>query len=174
MYVSRSTETAPMAYTEQLQYILDKQLGWIAAADSRLSLVLPLSTAMLGALAVYATTPSAWTLMAGIPAAFALFFLSMSIVFCACASFPRTNGTKCSLVFFGGIVSRDAAQFRADIKAAQKGDLQDDLIDQCHINAQIASTKFTWIKRGMASMLAAMLPWAFAMYQFYGMKDGAV
>lgn len=163
-----------MADTEQLQYILDKQLGWIAAADSRLSLVLPLSTAMLGALAVYATTPSAWTLMAGIPAAFAIFFLSMSIVFCACASFPRTDGTKGSLVFFGGIVSRDAAQFQAAIKAAQKGDLQDDLIDQCHINAQIASTKFTWIKRGMASMLAAMLPWAFAVYQFYGMKDGAV
>ncbi|MFV0600710.1 MAG: Pycsar system effector family protein [Brachymonas sp.] len=76
--------------------------------------------------------------------------------------------------FFGGIVSRDIAQFRSAVKAAQKSDLQDDLIDQCHINAQIASTKFTWVKRGMASMLTAMLPWAFAVYQFYGMKDGTI
>jgi len=163
-----------MIDTEQLQYILDKQLGWIAAADARLSLVLPLSTAMLGALAVYATKPSAWTLMAGIPAAFAIFFLSISIVFCACASFPRTDGTKGSLVFFGGIVSRDVGQFQAALKATDKDSLQKDLIEQCHVNAQIASTKFAWIKRGMASMLAAMLPWAFAIYQFYGMSDGAV
>lgn len=163
-----------MLETEQLQYILDKQLGWIASADSRLSLVLPLSTAMLGALAVYAPSPSQWTLIAGIPAAFAIFFLSISVVFCACASFPRTGGTKGSLMFFEGIVSRDVAQFRAAVKAAQKGELQDDLVQQCHINAQIASAKFAWVKRGMASMLGAMLPWAFAIYQFYGMKDGSV
>lgn len=163
-----------MVETEQLQYILDKQLEWISAADSRLALVLPLSTAMLGALAAYATTPSAWTLMSGIPAAFAIFFLSMSIVFCACASFPRTDGTKGSLVFFGGIVSRDVAQFRSAVKAAQKNDFYEDLVGQCHINAQIAATKFTWVKRGMASMLAAMLPWALAIYQFYGVKDGVV
>ncbi|WP_225073875.1 Pycsar system effector family protein [Desulfuromonas sp. CSMB_57] len=163
-----------MLETEQLQYILDKQLGWIASADSRLSLVLPLSTAMLGALALYAPQPSQWTLMAGIPAAFAIFFLGLSIVFCACASFPRTNGTKGSLTFFEGIVSRDLSQFRAAVKAAQSADLQDDLIQQCHINAQIASTKFSWVKRGMASMLIAMLPWAFAIYQFYGMTYGSV
>lgn len=162
-----------MADTEKLQYILDKQLGWIAAADLRLSLVLPLSTAMLGALAMYATKPSSWILMTGIPAAFAIFFLCMSIIFCACASFPRTDGTKGSLVFFGGIVSRNISQFQVAAKAVQMSDLQYDLIDQCYINAQIASTKFMWVKRGMASMLAAMLPWAFALYQFYGIKDGA-
>lgn len=163
-----------MLETEHLQYILDKQLGWITSADSRLSLVLPLSTAMLGALAIYATNPSAWTLMAGIPAAFAIFFLSLSIIFCACASFPRTTGTKGSLMFFEGIVSRDLSQYRAAVKSTERDKFQDDLIQQCHINAQIASKKFTWVKRGMGSMLTAMLPWAFAIYQFYGMKDGAV
>lgn len=157
---------------ENLQYVLDKQLSWISAADSRLSLVLPLSTAMLGSLAVYATGPGSWTLIAGIPAAFAIFFLCLSIIFSACASFPRTKGTKGSLIFFDGITSRDLDQFRSSVKAAQKSDVLDDLVQQCHINAQIATTKFTWVKRGMASMLTAMLPWAFAMYQFYGMKDG--
>ena len=71
-------------------------------------------------------------------------------------------------------MSRDLSQFRTAIKAIQKNDIQDDLMEQCHINAQIASTKFTWVKRGMASMLAAMLPWAFAVYQFYGIKDGTI
>lgn len=163
-----------MLEIENLQYILDKQLSWIAAADSRLSLVLPLSTAMLGSLAVYATGPNSWTLIAGIPAAFAILFLCLSVIFSACASFPRTTGTKGSLVFFDGIISRDLDQFRSSVKAAQKSDLIDDLVQQCHINAQIASAKFTWVKRGMASMLIAMLPWSFAMYQFYGMKDGTL
>ena len=163
-----------MLDTEKLQYILDKQLGWIASADSRLSLILPLSTAMLGALAAYATNLGVWTLTAGIPAAFAIFFLCLSIIFCACASFPRTTGTKGSLMFFEGIVSRDLSQYSSAVKSAQKGDLQDDLIQQCHINAQIASRKFVWVKRGMASMLIAMLPWAFAIYQFYGMKNATI
>lgn len=163
-----------MADIGQLQYILDKQLGWISAADSRLSLVLPLSTAMLGALAIYATQPSAWTLMAGIPAAFAIFFLCISIIFCAFASFPRTGGTKESLLFFGGIASREISWFKASVKVANNSDLQDDLIEQCHINAQIALVKFTWVKRAMASLLMAMVPWAFAVYQFYGMKDGVI
>ncbi|SSY68811.1 Pycsar system effector family protein [Alcaligenes faecalis] len=163
-----------MADIERLQYILDKQLGWICAADSRLSLVLPLSTAMLGGLAVYATKPSTWTLIVGIPAGLAILLLCMSILFCAFASFPRTGGTKESLLFFGGIASREVSWFRASVKAVNKVDFQDDLIEQCHINAQIASLKFIWVKRAMASMLAAMLPWAFAVYQFYGMKDGVI
>jgi hypothetical protein len=163
-----------MLETAQLQYVLDKQLGWITSADSRLSLVLPLSTAMLGALAVYATNPNEWPLMAGIPAAFAIFFLSLSIIFCACASFPRTTGTKGSMMFFEGIISRDISQFRAVVKSATKDEFHDDLVQQCYINAQIASAKFAWVKRGMISVLTAMFPWAFAIYQFYGMKDGAV
>jgi Pycsar effector protein len=163
-----------MLESKQLEYILDKQLNWIAAADSRLSLVLPLSTAMLGALAVYAPKPSTWILAAGIPAAFALFFLTLSIIFCAVASFPRTSGTKGSLIFFEGINSRDLTQFKATIMSAKEIDFQDDLLQQCHINAQIASAKFTWVKRGMCSLLIAMLPWAFAICQFYGMTDGTL
>lgn len=77
-------------------------------------------------------------------------------------------------MFFGGIISRDISQYQTALNSSQKSDIQDDLIEQCHINAQIASTKFSWVKRGMASMLTAMLPWAFAVYQLYGMKHGAV
>lgn len=163
-----------MSDTERLQYILDKQLGWIAAADSRLSLVLPLSTAMIAALAVYATKPVAWTLLAGIPASFAIFFLCLSLIFCTCASFPRTTGTKGSLIFFEGIISRDLSQFQSLMKDIQDDKLQADLLQQCYINAQIASSKFAWVKRAMASMMAAMLPWAFAIFQFYGIKNGAL
>jgi len=71
-------------------------------------------------------------------------------------------------------MSRDLWQFRVAVKEAKSDDLQDDLVKQCHINAQIASKKFSWVKRGMASMLIATLPWAFAIYQFYGMTDGPV
>lgn len=162
-----------MLKADQMENLLNRQLTWIAAADSRLSLVLPLSTAMLGALAVYAPKPSAWNLASGIPAAFAIFFLSLSILFCAFAFFPRTTGTKGSVIFFEGINARNLEQYRSALASLKEIDYLNDVIQQCHINASIASTKFTWVKRGMGALFASVLPWAYAIYRFYGMTDGS-
>lgn len=159
---------------KQLEYILDKQLGWIAAADTRLSLILLISTAMLGSMAVHAPKPSSWTILMAIPTSFAIFFLCLSIIFSACASFPRTSGTKGSLIFFDGINSRDINQFISAITSAQESDFREDLIRQCHINAQIALSKFIWVKRGLSSLFFAMPPWALSIYALYGMTDGSI
>lgn len=162
-----------MLKVDQMENLLNRQLAWIAAADSRLSLVLPLSTAMLGALAVYAPKASMWNLASGIPAAFAIFFLCLSILFCALASFPRTKGTKGSVIFFEGINARSAEQYHSTMISLKESDYLNDLIQQCHINAAIASTKFTWVKRGMSSLFASVIPWAYAIYRFYGISDGS-
>lgn len=161
-----------MLKVDQVESVLNRQIAWIAAADSRLSLVLPLSTAMLGALAVYAPTPNAWTLVTGIPASFAIFFLSLSILFCALAFFPRTTGTKGSVIFFEGISSRSLEQYQSTLTTIADTEYLADLIQQCHINAAIASTKFAWVKRGMGSLFISVIPWAYAVYRFYGMSDG--
>lgn len=47
---------------------LDRLLGWVRAAESRLALILPLSTAMLGTLAVLLPSASKWTVAGGIAA----------------------------------------------------------------------------------------------------------
>lgn len=161
-----------MIQTEQLQYILDKQLGWIASADARLSLVLPLSTGMLGSLAVFAPKPSAWGLAVGIPAALATLFLFLSIIFCAFACFPRTSGTDGSMIFFEGIRSRSVDEFTSTAHSADASELANDLIEQCYINAKIASCKFKWIKRSVMSLLISMLPWAVTLYELYGATNG--
>ncbi len=162
-----------MVETEHLQYVLDKQLGWIASADARLSLVLPLSTAMLGSLAVFAPKPNAWNLAAGLPAALATLFLCLSIIFCALACFPRTSGTDGSMIFFEGIRSRSVEEFASAAHSTEATAFANDLLEQCHINAEIASSKFRWVKRSITSLLISMLPWAITIYELYGVAHGA-
>ncbi|EMS79881.1 Pycsar system effector family protein [Desulfotignum phosphitoxidans] len=146
---------------------LDRLLGWVRAAESRLALVLPLSTAMIGALAVLMPSAPNWTVPGGSASAFAAFFLFLSIVFAACASFPRTTGPKGSLIYFGGIVSRDLSQYVEAVKSATQQTYLDDMLTQCHRNAQIAERKYTWIQRSMACLFLAALPWGFALFILY-------
>lgn len=156
-----------MLQIERMQDILDKQLLWISAADSRLSLVLPLSTAMLGALAATAPKVKEWTLGRGIPAALAVLLLVLAIFFCSLASFPRTRGPRGSIIFFEGIVSRDLGQYQAEIDAIDDAQYARDLIQQCHINATVASTKFACVKWSIRCLMSASIPWAAAIYMFY-------
>ena len=146
---------------------LDRLLGWVRAAESRLALVLPLSTAMLGALAVLAPPVSKWTVLGGIAAAFAAVLLFLSIVFAACASFPRTSGPKGSLVYFGGIVSRDLPQYKEAVSSTMPEAYLDDLRTQCHRNAQIAERKYAWVQRSMACLLLSSLPWGLSLFILY-------
>lgn len=146
------------------------QLGWIQAADNRLALILPLSTAMLGALAAIAPSANKWTVGAAIFASFAVVLLGLSVLFCAFSSFPRTDGPKGSVVFFGGIAAREIEQFRSAIKDLTDDGYLEDLARQCHINAQIADTKFTWVKRGLVCLFLATLPWALAIFFLYSAR----
>ena len=149
---------------------LARLLDWVRAAESRLALVLPLSTAMLGALAVLAPAASEWTVVAGIATAFAAFFLVLSIAFAALASFPRTTGPKGSLIYFVGITARDLAQYESEIKSLTSESYLDDLIRQCHRNAQIADRKYTWVQRSMACLFIAALPWVISLFILYSEK----
>jgi hypothetical protein len=147
--------------------ILDRQLSWIAAADSRATLIVPLSTAMLGALAAVAPRPAEWSVGAGISASFAVVFLFLSLLFCAFTSFPRTDGPKGSLIYFGGIACKDPDSYVEELLSSDAPDLQRDLALQCHINAEIATKKFLWIKRAMGCLLVSIVPWACSVYLIY-------
>jgi hypothetical protein len=149
---------------------LDRLLGWERAAESRLALVLPLSTAMLGALAVLAPPAGKWTVWGGVAVAFALVFLLLSIAFAACASFPRTTGPKGSLIYFGGITTKELPQYEAAIKSLTREAYLDDLISQCHRNAQIAERKYAWVQRSMACLFFAALPWGLALFILYSSR----
>ena len=118
-----------------LETELDRLLQWVRAAESRLALVLPLATAMLGALAVSVPAAFQWTKLSAIAASFAAFFLVLSIGFAAVATFPRTHGPKGSLIYFGGIDSMEREQFAESSKTVTEDEYIDDLAAQCHRNA---------------------------------------
>lgn len=157
-----------MNQTEYLEKELNLLLGWIQAADTRISLVLPLSSAMLGTIAALAPEIDKWVILSAIAASFATFFLVLSLIFSAIACFPRIDGPKGSMIFFTGITSRELAQYKKDVSTFSEKNYIDDLSNQCHINAQIANIKFSWVKRSMACLFIAALPWFASIFLLYG------
>jgi len=156
---------------DYLEKELSRLLGWIQVADSRMALVIPISTAMLGAIAALSPAVDLWTAKPAIACSFAVFFLVLSFIFSAFASFPRVEGPKGSVIFFGGIVAREIDQFRQSVNALDESSYQDDLINQCHINSQIAITKFTWVRRAMISLFLSFVPWAISVFLLYGIES---
>lgn len=164
---SNNFGTLQMDKIELTCRILDRQLAWISAADSRIALIVPLSTAMLGALAAIAPGRTDWSVTGGIAASFAVTFLFLSLLFCAFTSFPRTSGPRGSLVYFGGITSKDSDSYVDELLSSETDNLQRDFALQCHINAEIAEKKFSWIKRAMGCLLISIIPWAYTVYIVY-------
>jgi len=156
-----------MNKTELLQETLTRQLNWIAAADSRIGLILPLSTVMLSVLAALSPDADSWTIFPAITSAIAAILLFSSIICAAIGSFPRTSGPKGSVVYFGGIVTRDTKQYSAAINDLSEEELQEDLANQCHRNAQIAEHKFSWVKKGMIALFISIIPWVLSVYSLY-------
>ena len=154
----------------QMESELDRLLGWVRSAESRLALILPLATAMLGALAILAPAVSKWTVIGSIVVTLAVLFLLLSIVFAACASFPRTKGPKGSLIYFGGIITKELSQYEAAVKSRSPEAYINDLVSQCHRNAQIADRKYTWVQRSMACLFVSALPWIVAIFILYSEK----
>ena len=155
---------------EVLKSELTRLLEWVRAAESKLALILPLSTAMLGALAVLAPTASSWPVFSAIVSSFAVFFLVLSIIFAAIASFPRTTGPKGSLIYFAGIAALDLEQFSSATDSLTRDEYVSDLIKQCHRNAQIAQRKYAWVQRSMACLFISSGPWVISLFELYSNK----
>jgi len=149
---------------------LTRLLDWVRAAESRIALVLPLSTAMLSALALLAPAVSKWTVLGGTASSFAALLLILSITFAAFAFFPRTTGPEGSLIYFAGITARDLNQYEIEVRSMTSESYLVDLIRQCHRNAQIAERKYAWVQRSMASLLLATLPWLISLFILYSAK----
>lgn len=162
----RSTEASEETI-RRLETDLERLLRWVRAAESRLGVVLPLSTAMLGSLAVLAPAADNWKTSAGITTAFAVTLLVFSIVFSAMATFPRTSGPKGSLIYFGGITDRELNQYSSAVRSQSGVEYLEDLITQCHRNAQVAERKYAWVQRSMACLLLSALPWATSLFLLY-------
>lgn len=126
------------------QWILERQLGWIAAADVKVGALLALHTAALTGLAVAFTTAEAqgrtgWGLFCSVAAAICSV---LALFFAALAVRPHKGGPPTSLVFFGRICAMSRHEYTAALTTANDKALLEDLAAQVHRNAEIASSKY--------------------------------
>ena len=163
-----------METTERIRFLeanLGRQLSWISAADSRSTLAFALNTGMLGVLA--AVSPKQATAWCVAPAIFASFAVALALASLICltfASFPRVAGPRGSLVFFEGIAQRTAAQFKEAVTTLSDESYIDDLVNQCHRNAEIASRKFSWVQRAFICLYLAVPTWGVAVFLLYNIE----
>ncbi len=152
---------------ERLEASLERQLSWIRATESRIALIVPLSTALFGAIAIKfkeLQVSPCWLQM--------LFWLTVimlvaALVSASIAIFPRTRGPKHSLIFFGGIIQKTVREFHEALSESCENQYREDLIEQIYINANIAAIKYSWIRRAMALLLFSSVPWGVVVALLY-------
>ncbi|AOX99259.1 Pycsar system effector family protein [Jeongeupia sp. USM3] len=143
------------------QWIFERHLGWIAAAEVKVGVIVALDTAMLGGLgaAFSAADVKARTAWAVLFTLTAFILLVIGLICAAMAVLPRVTGPAKSLLFFGRIGPRAEADYIKDFKAASIDEWLDDWAAQIHRNAQIACAKFKHVRLGMIWSFLAILPW---------------
>ncbi len=156
---------------EHLEQVLEKQLSWIQSADAKAAIVLPISIAMTGTVAALAPKiMCSWEMISIFSIAVTFLLLVFSIIFLGLSTFPRTSGPKNSLIYFGGISRNSLEEFKSKALKLTSSAYTEDLINQIHRNAQIASIKHTAIKRSIICLYLVIIPWAYTVYILYGLE----
>ena len=143
------------------QWILERNLGWIAAAEVKIGVVVAIDTAMLGALAAVfsALQPAQHSFLAILLSLSAALQLCGAVYCCAMALLPRVTGPASSYIFFGRVAARRATDYDEAFRRASAGELLGDCLAQVHRNAEIARDKFKWVRAGMGWSFSAIPTW---------------
>lgn len=143
------------------QWVLERNLSWLAAAEVKVGVIVAIDTALLGSLgAAFSSAEvearTTWTYMWTVSAGVAI---AIGIIYAAMAVLPRVNGPDRSLVFFGRIGTLDQAEYCENFKNASYAQLLEDWTAQIHRNAQIACEKFAWVRASMYWSFISVAPW---------------
>jgi hypothetical protein len=145
---------------------LARLLDWIGRFDTKTSVLLGVTTGMLGVLASFSPTPSKWTFSQILWAITAAFPLALAFWFIYYAAYPRTKGPAKSLVFFGSIAKNTFSEYRQQFISLTPDRYLEDILEQCHRNSEIIDAKFVHLKRAYICTLLALLPWGLTIYLF--------
>ena len=152
--------------------MLSRQLQWIAAADGKVAPVFAIDAAMLGVLAVLVPPIGQWSISAAIAASLSGIPLVGSVACLALAAFPRLNGPKGSITFFGGITNLSEGDYLKRMSLGINQHLIEDVYRQVYRNAEIAAKKFGFIKWAMILMFGSVPFWLIAVWLMYPVKFG--
>lgn len=153
-----------------LDRILTKNLSWINSADTKGTLLFAVDSAMLAVMAAIAPSMNLWNISAAIFAALAFIGLSASVLLIVVATFPRLDGPRNSLIYFGGIASHDENQYVQKIMDGITEELLTDFARQCHRNAEIAKTKYGMIKKAVVCTFLSLPVWLAGVWLMYPLK----
>lgn len=163
------------ARLQMAQWVLERNLHWIAAAEVKTGVIVALDTAMLGALAAAfsALEPSGHSVWVKIITTVPAVCLGVAIICAAMSVVPRVTGPAMSFIFFGKVAQRNVVDYVEAFRKATEAELLDDCLAQIHRNAQIACDKFDWVRASMLWSFAAVLPWTLALGFLIGVRDSA-
>ncbi len=145
------------------QWILERQLGWIATTDIKIGVVVTIQAAMAGGLATAlgaASQKTEWAMIWTISA----FVCAIGAFVCAAvALYPRTDGPSESLIFFGRIVDLELSEYVSRLRSSANQEVLDDCASQIHRNAEVACHKHHWVKNSMIWSFLGAPPWVIAL-----------
>lgn len=157
------------------QWVLERNLAWIAAAEVKVGAIVAIDTAMLGGMgaAFSATDVKMRTYWAVLFTLAAAILLAGGLITAAMTVIPRVKGPAKSLLFFGRIGEVAEPDYIDAFKAATVQQLLEDWSAQIHRNAQIARDKFKLVRQAMVWSFLAILPWFAAIVTLIHKPAGA-
>lgn len=157
-----------MEKPEQLGELLKLQLAWVRAADTKVTALFAVDTAMLGVLAALSKSHTSWQISEAIFVSLSAIPLFLSVAALACVLFPRLSGPRGSNIFFGGIAVQDPDRYVEKILDADHDSLNRDYAFQIHRNSEIAVEKFKYVKHAFVATFSSLPFWLAAIYDLYG------
>jgi hypothetical protein len=156
-----STMTDDKQRIDAAKWLFERTLGWIATADVKVGVAVAIDVAMVGGLAaaVGASDSHARTAWAYLAITAATSGIALALFCAAMAAIPRMPGPVSSMIFFARISERSEADFSNEFSKLSGADFLKDLTCQIHRNAQIATAKHQWIRKGLLWSFAAAIPW---------------
>lgn len=147
---------------------LKRIIGWILASDAKIATILAFQVGLVAFLT--SKIPDIkklwiqhqvdnWSIWFFAPLAiFTLYIISSSFKSFK-TLFPDTEIRDSSLLFFGSIINLSLDKFRQGSKNLTYEKLEDELLSQVHVNSEIASYKFNYVKASMRDLLIAGVAW---------------
>ena len=149
---------------KQAEINLQRKLEWVGRHDGRTVFVTGIIIAMLGVLASSTSKISTWTLWEYFIMGLTALLLFTSLFFIYRSQYPKTFSANTSLNYFGTIAKMKFDEFKQKTKQSTSEEYLDDLLCQVHINSQVLSLKFRFLKISLILLGIAVIPWLISIY----------
>jgi hypothetical protein len=155
-------------HREMLEANLSRQIEAIRAADIKIALLVPTTTAMLGVLAALLRERPLdpwqllWACLCAAPLVAAFALMASGVI-------PRLRGNPArSLLFFGDLASQPQSEATEALVSVSAQAYLTDLAAQCHATASIAQAKHRSVRRAYLAFLIALPSWLVTIWLLNG------